>query len=465
MTSELFDEFVNARPEAKLELIESQLIVGNTLVGSRLLLRQILTGWGAGAALAFAPVEEWLKALRVTYDAPKAYLNQANLKALQAWATSIVTSLEDLLPGSSGENIWLHNQVRSSVEYALWGIHEALAGNTFSRDFVMRLGDNSFTPDVVFFKGPPRNTLYEYYLKGPAELVVEVLLPGHEYQDRVVKWNYYQDAEVPEYWLVNPAVEEVEFWRLVDRTYQRQTPDNDGYYRPSSVPKLVFHPEHLWNEARNLRQQNRFDSPIFSVEGERYEGLQQRSINNELGWGCVAFAPPVELEPVPISFKQYIAWCPEAKFEFWDGKPQIGSKIGIRNLIGMLLMTFGLAEAVKLLPPAQWVSALLETTAFIHDDTERKAAWWQLARQAAAMLREKYGMTRLGVIGDLVRSEPLNYWSEIGIVTWGLERSNYQAYQDLSLLSQNPEIKIISAEREYLRAEQKYSIANELVEI
>ncbi|MBW4637182.1 MAG: Uma2 family endonuclease [Gloeocapsa sp. UFS-A4-WI-NPMV-4B04] len=465
MTSKLFDEFVDAGPEAKLELIESQLVVGNTLVGSRLLLRQILTGWGAGAAIAFAPIEEWLEALRVTYDAPKAYLNQDSLEALQAWSTSIVTSPEDLIPGSRGENFWHHNQIRTCMEYALWGIHEALAGNTFSRDFVMRLGDNGFTPDVIFFKEPPCNTVYEYYLEGSAELVVEVLLPGHEYQDRVVKWNYYQDAGVPEYWIVNPALEQVEFWRLVDGTYQRQILDNDGCYCPSSVPKLVFHPEHLWSEARELHQRNRFDSPIFSVEGERHEGLQRRFINNGLGWGCVSFAPQVQLKPVPISFEQYIAWCPEAKFEFWDGRPQIGGRIGIRNLIGMLLMTFGLAEAVKLLPPTQWVSALLETTAFIRNDTERKAAWWQLARQAAALLREKYGMTRLGVIGDLVRSEPLNYWSEIEIVTWELEKSDYQIYHDLSELSQNPEIEIISAERKYLRAEQKHSIINELVEI
>lgn len=465
MTSELFDEFVDAGPEAKLELIEYKLVVGNTLVGSRLLLRQILTGWGAGAAIAFAPIEEWLEALRVTYDAPKAYLNQDNLEALQAWATSIVTSPEDLISGSRGKNFWHHNQVRSCVEYALWGIHEALAGNTFSRDFVMRLGDNGFTPDIVFFKGPPRNTVYEYYLEGPAELVVEVLLPGHEYQDRVVKWNYYQDAGVPEYWLVNPVVEQVEFWRLVEGTYQRQTLDNDGYYRPSSVPKLVFHPEHLWSEARDLHQRNRSESLIFSVEGERHSGTRQRFLNNGLGWGCVSFAPQVKLEPVPISFEQYIAWCPEAKFEFWDGKPQIGSKIGIRNLVGMLLMTFGLAEVVKVLPPVQWVSALNETITFLQDDTQRKAAWWSLAHQAAAMLRDKYGMTRLGIIGDLVRSTPLNYWSAISIVCWEPERNAYQTYQDLSQLSQNPEIELVSANQKYLTAEQKVSIANELVEI
>lgn len=460
MTSELFDEFVDAGPEAKLELIEYKLVVGNTLIGSRLLLRQILIGWGASAAIALAPIEEWLQALRVTYDAPEASLSIGNLEALQDWAASVVTYPEDLIFGSRGENIWHHNQVRSYLSNSLWSIHEALSGSTFSRDFVMRLGDNGFTPDVLFFKDSPRNTLYEYYLEGPAELVVEVLLPKHEYQDRVVKWNYYQDAGVPEYWLVNPVVEEVEFWRLVDGTYQRQSLESEGCYRPSSIPKLIFHPEHLWSEARDL-----FNSPMFSVEGERHSGTQQRFIDNGLGWGCVPFAPQVQLEPVPISFEQYIAWSPEAKFEFWDGRPQIGGKIGIRNLLGMLLMTFGLAEVVKLLPAAQWVSALLETATFIRDDRERKAAWWQIAHQAAAMLREKYGITRLGVIGDLVRSEPLNYWSEIEIVCWELERNLYQTYQDLSQLSQNPETQLISAEQKYLRAEQKHSIANELVEI
>lgn len=409
MTSELFDEFVDAGPEAKLELIEYKLVVGNRLIGSRLLLRQLLTGWGSVAAIAFAPIEEWLKALQVTYDIPEVSLSVGNLEALQNWATSVVTCPEDLIPGSKGENIWNHNQVRSCLSNGLWSIHEALDGSTSSRDFVMRLGDNGFTPDVLFFKDSSCNTLYEYYLEGPAELVVEVLLPGHEYQDRVVKWNYYQDAGVPEYWLVNPVVEEIEFWRLVDGKYQQYSLDSDGCYRPSSVPKLIFHPEHLWSKARDLDQRNRFNSPMFSVEGERHSGTRQRFIDNGLVWGCIPFAPQVQLDPVPISFEQYIAWSPEAKFEFWDGRPQIGGKIGIRNLLGMLLMTFGLAEVVKLLPPAQWISTLLETTAFIRDDSERKAAWWQIAQQAAAMLRENHGMTRLGVIGDLVRSEPLNY--------------------------------------------------------
>jgi len=51
-TSEVFDTWINNKPESKLELIDGQLVVGNSLIGSRLLLRQILQGWRADAAVA-----------------------------------------------------------------------------------------------------------------------------------------------------------------------------------------------------------------------------------------------------------------------------------------------------------------------------------------------------------------------------------------------------------------------------
>ena len=60
---ELFDDFCRRGTEGKLELIDGRLIVGNTIVGSRLLLRQILQGWGADAAVALAPIPLWIEAL------------------------------------------------------------------------------------------------------------------------------------------------------------------------------------------------------------------------------------------------------------------------------------------------------------------------------------------------------------------------------------------------------------------
>lgn len=57
---ERFEDFTRCHPENKMELIDEQLVVGNSLVGSRLLLRQILQGWGAGAAIALSHIETLL---------------------------------------------------------------------------------------------------------------------------------------------------------------------------------------------------------------------------------------------------------------------------------------------------------------------------------------------------------------------------------------------------------------------
>lgn len=233
--------------------------------------------------------------------------------------------------------------------------------------------------------------------------------------------------------------------------------ESDGRYRPSSIPGLAFFPASLWREEdwyRGGRNQE-----MFILEALEQPFGRIPSQNDGLGWGCLLFTPDLQLEPVPIAFEQYICWCPEAKFEFWDGKPQIGGDRGIRNLIGMLLMTFGLASSVKVLPPEVWVNALRERVALEQQDNERKAAWWNIARQAAALLRD-YGVTKLGVIGDLVRSQPLNYWSDITLLAWDVpERKGYEIYQDLRKLSQEPKLQLLELD-DYMTVEEKQAIAS-----
>jgi hypothetical protein len=57
--------------------------------------------------------------------------------------------------------------------------------------------------------------------------------------------------------------------------------------------------------------------------------------------------------------------------------------------------------------------------------------WWDKARQVAQMLRDKYGVTRIGVVGDLLEPYPLNYWSvlELSGEDVPLEQS-LEIYQD-----------------------------------
>ena len=52
-------------------------------------------------------------------------------------------------------------------------------------------------PDILFFQGEPRNRLYDYYLHGAADVVVEFIQPGCEEYIDTIKKPIYQEAGVP----------------------------------------------------------------------------------------------------------------------------------------------------------------------------------------------------------------------------------------------------------------------------
>ncbi len=465
---ELFESFSRHRPEGKLELIDGRLIVGNTIVGSRLLLRQILQGWKADAAIAFAPIEKWIEALQVGYHLSCSIAGQDTsdaLDILEAAVAEIEYQPEDLIAGEGVANYPYHphHGTRQYLSTSFSNVAEELGGRSLGRDFVMRLGENGFTPDLLFFKSKDLNQLHSWYLNGPAELVIEVLLSGHEYCDRIAKREYYAAAGVPEYWIVDPQQQQVEFWRLLEEQYQQQQPDANGQYRPIGIPGLAFQSDSLWDEESWYR--GRSQQTLFILEAEPQPFQRIGAIESET-WGSLPFVPMLQLEPTPIRFEQYISWCPAAKFEFFNSKLQISYKRGTKRVLGLLLMTFGLASVVKVLPPQVWVQALKQRVVWEQQDEQRKAEWWWLARQAATVLREQFRIDRVGVIGDLVSSQSLNYWSEIQLVVWDMDRrSNMDVYKALSAVSKEPEFCLLDAEKDYLTVDEREAIEQKLVEI
>ena len=463
MNPDLFNDFCYRGTEGKLELIDGQLIVGNTIVGSRLLLRQILQGWGAEAAVALAPISLWIEALAASLELARLEIEIDDLHGtaldLKAIATAKEYQAEDLT-GGYGKNNYDHNSIRDKLSTALWRISESMGGRSMGRDFVMRLGNNGFTPDRLSIAGKHLSQLRAYYLDGAADLVIEVILPGHSYADKVAKKAYYLAGGVTEYWIIDPKTEQIEFWRNQNGTFHQQQVDPDGCYRPSNIPGLVLMSQRLWQEAR-------FDPELFRFEVEPSgDRLQIDYDEDGLGWGELPFQPDIRLEPTPISFEQYICWSPEAKFEFFEGKPDIGGREGIRNLIGMLLMTFGLRSSIKVLPPTVWCDALLSRLNRERIDEQRKIKWWQKAREVAAIIRESFAPSQIAVIGDLTKPEPLDYWSEIELAVWGLsEDKRWEIYSSLREIKEDVPLSIIDVERDYLTLEQKKDLESSLVEI
>jgi Uma2 family endonuclease len=69
-------------------------------------------------------------------------------------------------------------------------------------------------PDVLVLLDEHRERLHEERIMGAPDLVVEVYSPSSRFYDRVVKHTLYEQAGVPEYWLVDPEKKCIELFVL-----------------------------------------------------------------------------------------------------------------------------------------------------------------------------------------------------------------------------------------------------------
>src|SRR5256885_5964292 len=76
----------------------------------------------------------------------------------------------------------------------------------FSNPILMRLPSrpSGREPDLIFVAKAHLNRLRTSYLDGPADLVVEIISPESRERDEVDKLREYEQAGVPEYWMLDP---------------------------------------------------------------------------------------------------------------------------------------------------------------------------------------------------------------------------------------------------------------------
>jgi Uma2 family endonuclease len=458
----LLDDYHAWSSGTKIELVNGQLVVGDCLSHSLRLLSQILRGWEIEAIVALAPELLWWQALSQTFAAPTV-TNLDGMDASTIWQWADAIDYEPDVPSHTGSWTWSYSQLRQAIRMALFGLgmrYEKL-GQSLGGGFVNRLGNNGFMPDVLFFRGEPHNRLYDYYLDGAADIVVEFIQPGCEDYIYTVKKPIYEAAGVPELWIFDVTQRQIELFRLIEGVYQLQSPDATGRYSVASVPGLTFFPDRIWQDKSD------WDYPLeetwFEVATDAPRLTRVKPVGEGVDWSKALLKFPIALDPVAIAFDDYIYWCPEAKFEFVNGRPDIGGRDGIKGLAGMLLMTFGLKEAVKLAHPRAWVTALLEHHAKILDPNH-KAAAWKLAQDTATFLRNHYPIDRIAVAGDLISSDPLTVWSELVLFVWGLPqpdsrqaesgRSRYTRPQEIVYqLSDDPRIRLVDASKELTEVE------------
>jgi Uma2 family endonuclease len=94
-------------------------------------------------------------------------------------------------------------------------------GRVLTAPFEVHLSEVSrpVQPDVFFIKAEHWPAPGVKFFEGAPDLIIEVLSPSTSRADRFIKFNEYEQAGVPEYWIANPKTRSVEIFVLSGGEY------------------------------------------------------------------------------------------------------------------------------------------------------------------------------------------------------------------------------------------------------
>ncbi len=127
-------------------------------------------------------------------------------------------------------------------------------------------------PDLLFVARDHLERLKQNYLDGSADLIVEVLSAASHGRDREDKFYEYAQGRVPEYWLIDLAMQWVEGYRLSERKlYEPFFVGREGVLRSTAVPGFWLRVEWLWESV--LPNPRRVVGKIAGLPAEIVEGF------------------------------------------------------------------------------------------------------------------------------------------------------------------------------------------------
>lgn len=183
------------------------------------------------------------KPRQMTYEE---FLSWADEDTWAEWVdgeVTMTTPASDRHPDISG---FLESLLRVFSEVHVLGVVR-------SAPFQMKLAHSGREPDLLFIAQEHLERLRDAHLDGPADLVVEIISPESRGRDRGEKFYEYEQAAIPEYWLIDPQREQAEFYQLDDEGHYRLTPaDAEGIYRSKVLSGLWLRVAWLWELPRVL---------------------------------------------------------------------------------------------------------------------------------------------------------------------------------------------------------------------
>lgn len=125
------------------------------------------------------------------------------------------------------------------------------AGEVFGSRVALRLGDrNGPEPDIGFIRKSRLHLVKRGYIAGPADLAMEIVSPESFERDYELKRLQYQEAGIPEYWIIDPLNERVVQLVLGTGGKYREVRPRKGELHSRTLPGFWIRLEWLWQKPR-----------------------------------------------------------------------------------------------------------------------------------------------------------------------------------------------------------------------
>jgi Uma2 family endonuclease len=130
-------------------------------------------------------------------------------------------------------------------------VEEQELGRVVGSGVALRLDDkNGLEPDIAFVRKEHLDRLQRGYIDGPADLAIEIVSPESVERDYEKKRQQYEEAGIPEYWIVDEVMEKVTLLRLTRQGKYREVRARKGELRSQVLLGFWLHPEWLWQNPR-----------------------------------------------------------------------------------------------------------------------------------------------------------------------------------------------------------------------
>lgn len=123
-------------------------------------------------------------------------------------------------------------------------------GKVFYEPFQMKTGPNlpGRSPDIFSVAKKNLSRVKKTYLKGPADLVVEIVSPESRSRDRGEKYYEYEEGGVAEYWMLDYERQQAEFYGLGKDGLYHLLPVDEGVFRSRVLKGLWLKVDWFWQK-------------------------------------------------------------------------------------------------------------------------------------------------------------------------------------------------------------------------